>query len=178
MKNYFPEPIVAQGSGLLQHIESRKSQDWTQSQAKLIKSFNRLRSLPFGTDFVQICKEARRTGLTPSAYKQQFKDWERGNSPVQLALLPSEAIAPEAELPVLGIKPVPPELAIAPSRFYITVSQGSQSWHYPIQLEQRKIQRILPRVQRLNWALGLDGAPVDVEAIHGTLKQAIDGGLV
>ncbi|MBD2099238.1 hypothetical protein H6F90_29685 [Trichocoleus sp. FACHB-591] len=172
MKNYFPEPIVAQASVSLQHIES---QNWTQSQAELTKSFDRLRSLPFGTDFVQICKEARRTGLTPSAYKQQFNDWKRGSSPVQLALLPSEAIAPEAELPVLGIKPVPPELAIAPNRFYITVSQGSQGWDYPIQFHLHELQRVLPKLSKLDWRLDEDGTPIEARSIHATVEHLMGG---
>jgi hypothetical protein len=69
-------------------------------------------------------------------------------------------------------------LAIAPDRLYITSRQGDRSWSYPLQFEQREIDRILPRLRRLNWALDEDGAPVDVEAIHGAVKQAIDGGLI
>lgn len=175
MKIYLPEPIVAQGSGSLQHIESRNSQDWTQSGTELTKSFDRLRSLPFGTDFVQIYKEVRRTGLTPSAYKQQFKDWERGSSPVQLALLRFRAIAPEAELPVLSIKPIPPELAIAQNRFYITVSQGSQSWDYPIQFHLYELQRVLPKVSKLDWRLDGDGTPVEAQSIHATVEHLMGG---
>jgi hypothetical protein len=44
MKKYFPEPIVAQGSGSLQRFESRKSLDKTQFQAELTKFFQSLRS--------------------------------------------------------------------------------------------------------------------------------------
>jgi hypothetical protein len=171
MKIYLPEPVVGQGSSSLQRIEPHKSLDKTQFQTELIKFFDRLRSLPFGTNFVQICKEARRTGLAPSAYKQQFKDWERESSPIQSALLPSEAIAAEAELPVLGIKPVPPELAIAPNRFCITVSQGSQSWDYPIQFHLRKLQWILPKLSKLNWRLDEDGTSIEARSIHATVEH-------
>ncbi|MEP0872858.1 hypothetical protein NDA01_23870 [Trichocoleus desertorum AS-A10] len=44
MKIYLPEPIVAQASVSLQHIESQKSQNRTQSQAELTKFFQSLRS--------------------------------------------------------------------------------------------------------------------------------------
>ncbi|MEP0873217.1 hypothetical protein NDA01_25985 [Trichocoleus desertorum AS-A10] len=174
MKYYFPEPIVAQAFGSLQRIESRKSLDKTQFQTELIKSFDRLRSLPFGTDFVQICKEARRTSLAPSAYKQQFKDWERGSSPVQLALLPLEAIALEAELPVLGIKPVLAELAIAPNRFYITVSQGIRSWDYPIQFHLNELQQVLPKLSKLDWKLDDDGIPIETQLIHSAVEHLME----
>lgn len=78
MKKYLTAPIMAQASSLVQDAESQESLNQTQSQVELIQSFQNLRSLPFGADFVQISKEARRLGITPSGYKQQYQAWVRG----------------------------------------------------------------------------------------------------
>jgi hypothetical protein len=57
---------------------SAKSTKSTPENRRLIESFEQLRSHPFGPGRVEMQKEARRFGVTPTAYKLKFQDWLGG----------------------------------------------------------------------------------------------------
>lgn len=86
------------------------------------------------------------------------------------------AIAPSNNRSKLSIEPVPANLAIAPHRYYLRISQGDRHWTYPLQFRFDELQRLLPRLDRLNLALNHDGTPIDLNALHGIVESWMNGG--